>query len=299
MNIAVMGAGAVGCFHGAMLAQAGHAVTMIGRAGHVAAMRERGLVLERASGRETARVAASEAPEAVAGADLVFVAVKSDDAEETGRAIAPHVAPGALVVSLQNGVDTAARLAGALGRPVVAAAVYVAVEMAGPGHVRHHGRGELTVAAGPGSERLAATLREAGIPTEVSDNVAGVLWTKLIVNCAYNGLSAVPQLPYGRLVAAPGVVDVMDDVVAECLAVADRLGVRIEGDAREAVRRLAPSMPGQSSSTAQDLARGRRTEIDHLNGAIVRMGAEAGVPTPVNRTIWALVKLMEAKALAS
>jgi 2-dehydropantoate 2-reductase len=181
---------------------------------------------------------------------------------------------------------------------VAAAVVYVATEMAGPGHVRHHGRGELVIEPSHASERIAAALAAAGIPTEVSDNVRGALWLKLILNCAYNALSAITQLPYGKVVPGEGVADVMRDVVDEVLAVAASEGVQVAGDPRAAVASLVQTMPGQYSSTAQDLSRGKRTEIDYLNGLVVRRGAAAGIPTPANRTLWALVKLIEGKQAA-
>ena len=165
--------------------------------------------------------------------------------------------------------------------------------MAGAGHVRHHGRGELLIGRGGAAETIAATFRAAGVPVEASDNVAGALWAKLVVNCAYNALSAITQLPYGRLVQGAGVPGVMRDVVDECLAVARAAGVRVPGDMHAVVQGLAQTMPGQLSSTAQDLARGRKTEIDHLNGVVVRKGEALGVRTPVNRTLLALVKLLE------
>ena len=117
----------------------------------------------------------------------------------------------------------------------------------------------------------------------------------LILNCAYNAVSAIAQLPYGKTVAGVGITDVMGDVVAECLAVAQADGVQVAGDVQAAVAKLAGSMPTQLSSTAQDLARGKPTEIDHLNGLIVRRGQALGVATPANRVLWALVKLLEAK----
>ncbi len=123
----------------------------------------------------------------------------------------------------------------------------------------------------------------------------GALWAKLILNCAYNAVSAITQLPYGKTAAGPGVPDLMKDVVAECLAVAEREGVQVAGDVQAAVAGLAGSMPSQFSSTAQDLARGKRTEIDYLNGLIVRRGEALGVATPANRVLWALVKLLESK----
>lgn len=295
LKIAVMGAGAVGCYFGGMLARAGHAVTLIARPQHVEAIAREGLRMETRSFDERVRLAASADPAAVQGADVVLFCVKSTDTEAAGAQIRPHLAADALVLCLQNGVDNAERLRSVLPQHAVAAAVvYVATEMAGPGHVRHHGRGELVIEPYRGSEEAAQALVDAGVPTEVSTDVRAALWQKLILNCAYNAVSAIAQKPYGETVAGEGIRDVMRDVVEECLAVAEAEGVRLERAAVEAaVGKLAASMPTQSSSTAQDLARGRRTEIDYLSGLIVRRGAARGIATPANRVLWALVKLLE------
>jgi 2-dehydropantoate 2-reductase len=289
-QVAVMGAGAVGCYYGAMLARAGQQVTLIARRQHVETVQRSGLRLQTSCADEIIKLEASTEPEAVRGAQLVLFSVKSTDTEAAGKAMAPYLEDDAAILTLQNGVDNAERLAATLGREVVPAVVYVAVEMAGPGHVRHHGRGELVIG---GNEAILKTFVAAGVPVEISHNVAGALWAKLIVNCAYNALSAITQLPYGRLVQNAGVPDIMRDVVDECLALARASGVSVPGDMHETVRRIAQTMPAQFSSTAQDLARGKKTEIEHLNGYVVRKGEALGVPTPVNRVLFALVKLRE------
>jgi 2-dehydropantoate 2-reductase len=299
MKIAVMGAGAVGCYYGAMVARAGHSVTIVGRPQHVAAVRARGLILETADFTEAVAVDATADPSGIAGADVVLLCVKSNDTVAAGRDMAPHLKSDASVVSLQNGVDNAERLQAVLEHPVIPAAVYVATGMPAPGHVRHHGRGELVIGPGPSSEDMAQTFSRAGIPTEVSGNVIGALWAKLIVNCAYNALSAIAQLPYGRLMNVDGVPDVMRDVVAECLTVAERSNVTVPGDIPGIVLGLAASMPDQLSSTAQDLARGKRSEIDYLNGHVVRTAAKLGIAVPLNRSLLVMIKLMEAKAEAA
>lgn len=296
LRVAVVGAGAVGCYYGAMLARAGHAVVLIGRPQHVQAIDARGLRLQTQHLDEQVPLQASTALAAAAGADLVLFSVKSPDTEATGRALATHLAPQALLVTLQNGVDNAERLRALLPQEVTAAVVYVATEMAGPGHVRHHGRGELVIEPGPRAQALRQCLQQAGVPTEVSPDVRGALWAKLVLNCAYNAISAIAQLPYRRMVQGAGVPQLMDDLVAECLAVAGADGVQLPSDIQAAVQGLSRTMPTQSSSTAQDLARGKPTEIDHLNGFIVRRGEALGIPTPVNRALWALVKLLEGRA---
>ena len=294
LHVAVMGAGAVGCFYGGMLARAGHTVTLIGRPTHVDAIRAHGLRMQTQWFDERVVLQASPEASAVAGADVVLFAVKSPDTESAGAAMRPHLAPGALVLCLQNGVDNAERLRSVLPDHAVAAAVvYVATEMAGPGHLRHHGRGELLIEPSPHSAQIAQALAEAGVPTEVSDNVVGALWAKLILNCAYNALSALARLPYGELVQRPGVADVMRDVVAECKAVAQAEGVTLPPDVDSTVRRIPETMPTQFSSTAQDMMRGKPTEIDHLNGHVMRRGEALGVPTPANRVLWTMVKLAE------
>ena len=300
MKIAVMGAGAVGCYYGGMLARSGRDVVLIGRPAHVEAIRRDGLYMETQSFREHVPVEAYAGADGVAGAQLVLCCVKSTDTASSA-AMAPHLAADAIVLSLQNGYDNAERLQALLGRPVHPAVVYVATEMAGAGHLRHHGRGELVIGSFPHSAEIVAEFARAGVPVQISDNVAGALWTKLVINCAYNALSAITQLPYGRITPGEGISGVMEDVVAECLAVAQADGVSlpgdiraaVAGDIRAAVAGISRSMASQLSSTAHDVARGKPSEIDHLNGYVVRRGAALGIATPVNRVLHALVKLLE------
>ena len=298
LKFAVMGAGAVGCYYGGMLARAGHDVMLIARPQHVEAIASAGLRLQTQTFDEQVLLKVSVDASTVQGADVVLLCVKSSDTEAAGALIQPHLQANTLILCLQNGVDNADRLRAVLPRHTVSAAVvYVATEMTGAGHVKHNGRGDLVIEPSASSAAVAAALIAAGVPTGVADNVRGELWAKLILNCAYNAVSAIAQLPYGKTMASAGVQDVMRDVVAECLAVAQADGVQMAGDVHQAVAKLAGSMPSQSSSTAQDLARGKPTEIDYLNGFIVRRGEVLGVATPANRVLWALVKLLEGRQL--
>jgi 2-dehydropantoate 2-reductase len=295
--VAVLGAGAVGCYYGGMLARAGHRVTLIGRPVHVEAFRKSGLDFEGQKFHERVAVEASTEAAAVRGAQLVLFCVKSTDTETAAAQIAPHLDAGAIVVNLQNGVDNTERIQAHISQTVIPAVVYVATEMAGPGHLKHHGRGDLVIGS-PSHElnrKIKTWFEAAQVPVVVSENVAGELWAKLVVNCAYNALSAITQLPYGRLIQGPGVRDVMRDVVEEALAVAKASGVTMAPDMLARTWKIAEAMPTQYSSTAQDLARGKPTEIDHLNGFVVRKGAALGIPTPANRALHALVKLFEAE----
>ncbi|PKR54190.1 ketopantoate reductase family protein [Thalassospira marina] len=296
MKIAVMGAGAVGCYYGARLAQCGHDVVLIGRPQHVQAINKHGLVFESAGTVSNIALSASIDPAAVAGADIVLFCVKSTDTQSAGEAMASYLSPDAIVLSLQNGVDNAERLGTVIGRDVLPAVVYVAVGMAGAGHVAHFGRGELVIGPGAQSEKVASILRPAAIPVDISENAAGALWAKMILNCAYNALSAVSRLPYGELAKGEGVMTVIENVVAECLAVANAINVVVPGDVQAAVAGIIKTMPAQYSSTAQDLMRGKPSEIDYLNGYIVRKGGALGIATPANQVLYTMVKLLEMRA---
>jgi 2-dehydropantoate 2-reductase len=300
-RVAVLGAGAVGCYFGGMLARAGAPVTLIGRPAHVEAFRRDGLLLDTLQFRERVTVDASTGADAVTGAGLVLVCVKSGDTEAGARAMAPHLARDAAVVSLQNGVDNAARMRPLLTAEVLDAVVYVGCQMVGPGHVRHTGRGDLVIGGRAGAEEaarraaaVAAVFERASVPCKVSPNVDGELWTKLIINCAYNAACALSRLQYGPMVASASARELMSQVIDEAVAVARADGVRVETDGlAERVMKVGEAMPTQISSTAQDIALGKATEIDALNGHVARRGAELGVPTPVNRTLHQLVKLLE------
>ena len=290
-----MGAGAVGCYYGAMLARAGHSVVLIGRPALVEAVKDEGLLLESKHFTGRVPVQADTSPAAVKDAELVLFCVKSGDTETAGAAIAPHLPKSAPVLSMQNGVDNAARLSTVIGRHAIPVVVYVAVEMAGPGHVRHHGRGDLAIGPSDSSAAIATLMTAAGLPSEVSDRVINALWTKLIINCAFNGLSAISQLSYGELMRHPHVRETMQSIYDECIAVARADGITFPDNLWQNLLDIAVNMAGQRSSTAQDLARGKRTEIDHLNGYVVRRGNELGVPAPVNRAILCSVLLLNSR----
>ncbi|HEX7882052.1 MAG TPA: 2-dehydropantoate 2-reductase [Afipia sp.] len=299
MRVAVMGAGAIGCYFGAMLARAKHDVVLIGRPQHVEAVNQHGLMLESRFFHGGIPMQATTEASGVEGADVVLFCVKSPDTEASGRAIAPFLKPDATVICLQNGVDNAERLQTTIRPIAVPAVVYVATEMAGPGHVKHNGRGELIIGPSPASADIAKQFSEAAIPTTISDKVTSELWIKLVTNCAYNALSAVAELPYGPLLKVEGVTGVMHNVIDECEAVARALGIPLPDTLRDTTLALAASMPEQYSSTAQDLARGKPTEIDYLNGHVVRKGAALGIPTPTNLALQVMVKAREAHRMRS
>ncbi len=293
MKIAVMGAGAVGCYFGGMLARAGHDVVLIGRPGHVVAIRENGLEMETKTFHERVRLSACEHAEGVADAQLVLFCVKSPDTESTAEAIRPFLAHDAFVLSLQNGIDNAARLQAILGDRVDPAVVYVASEMAGPGRLKHHGRGDLVLPPRSAERRFDRLFSDAGIPVVIADNIALAQWSKLAFNCACNALSAISHLPYGRFIDVQGARKTMIDIVQECRLVAAAEGVVLPDGLAEGILSTMETIPGQYSSTAQDLARGKPSEIDHINGYVVRRGEALGLAVPLNRLLHLLVRLAE------
>jgi 2-dehydropantoate 2-reductase len=309
-TIAVLGAGAVGCYFGGMLARAGAPVTLIGRQQHVEAIMRGGLFLDSLHGQQHVPVATSTEVEAVRGAELVLFCVKTPDTEAAARSLVPHLASGAVVVCLQNGVDNVERIRAVAGIDAVPAVVYVAAQMTAPGCVKHTGRGDLIVGdlgkGDPGDEArrrleyVASVFGRAGVPCRISENVEAELWVKLLMNCAFNAISAVTRARYGCIANNPWMRDIMRQIVDETVAVARAAGVEMpDVNLLDAVWKLAEAMPQATSSTAQDIGRGKHTEIDSLNGYVARRGVELGIATPVNQTLHALVKLLEEQVVGT
>jgi 2-dehydropantoate 2-reductase len=290
-RIAVVGAGAVGCYFGGRLAMAGAPVTFIGRGRHVEALRAKGLTLESVHFTKTIPVEAATEMAAADQARILLLCVKTTDTESAVRSLAPHLSPGAHLVSLQNGVDNVERIRSTARVDAIPAVVYVGAEVTEPGRVKHTTRGDLVLGDHP---TLAELFERAGIPVRISDNVEGDLWMKFVLNCAYNALCAVERAEYGRLARNSWMRALMREVVEEVVAAGTARGVRFpEGDLVAATLKFGEGLDRTISSTAQDIARGKRTEIDSLNGYVARLGEELGVPTPVNRTLHALVKFLE------
>ena len=302
-RVVVVGPGGVGAYFGGMLARAGAPVTMLGRPGgqsaHLVAMARNGLRLETLTFDERIPVETATRADIVAAAELVLFCVKTPDTDEAARTIAPHVTDGAVVVDLQNGIDNPERLRHAGIDPLVAV-VYVAAAVETPGEVTHRGRGDLVLghrSRGSDVARVAAWFARAGVPCRVSTDVEHELWLKLILNSMANAVSALTDASYGTLVAFEPTWQVAFDVAREGVAVARAAGH--EFDQQTLIQRgleVCRAVGAATSSTQQDIARGRPTEVDALNGFIVRRGAELKIETPVNRVLWALVKLREQQA---
>jgi 2-dehydropantoate 2-reductase len=308
-NISVVGAGALGSYFGGVLARSGHQVTLIGRRAHVDAINRNGLLFLSNDRKERISISATTDISAVAGAGLVLFCVKSLDTETAAAAIARHLAPDAIVLSLQNGVDNPERIGLHVGNEVIPVLVYAGANIPEPGIVRHTGGGNIVIgrlkkfrgveAGHRQLAEIAALFTGAGVAVKVSDDIEADLWTKLLMNCAYNAISALGDAPYSRMVAMPEVRDLMLDAAKEVAAVANAKGIRLPDDILQSAMKLAGAMPQTKSSTAQDIARGRATEIAHLNGYVVREGEALGVATPVNQALNALIKLLEQSRTAA
>ena len=283
-----------------MLARAGAPVMFIGRTAFVDAVTLDGLFLDTVQFQEHLKTQASIELSAARGAEIVLFCVKTTDTADTARELAKVLAPGAIVVSMQNGVDNAEQIRAASGLEALAAAVYVAASVPTPGTVRHVGRGDLVL--GPQNkitERVAAVFARAGVPCKISENLAGELWTKLVWNCALNAISALGKATYGGILASDDARELLQQAIYEVLAVAKAAGISLPmfADPQTAIAgayKVAEQMAATRSSTAQDMMRGKKTEIDSLNGFIVRKGRELGVSTAINHALYTLVKLAEA-----
>lgn len=302
-RIVVLGAGAVGCFFGGMLARAGKEVLLIARDNHVQAINKSGLLMEFQSSQEYVAIQASSNMEDIAGADLILCCVKSPDTERVMREIKDLIKPDTLILSLQNGVDNAERISQVVPNHAISAVVYVATGMAGDGHVKHFGRGELIIGRVGGHENISTELEQicdlflsAQIPCTVSNNIQRELWLKFLVNCSYNGISAIGQITYGEMAQQENTWKLIKDLTSEFLLVAHQEKIDISlAEAQMVNEQIAKTMANQRSSTAQDLMRRKPTEIDYLNGLIVRKAKQHGLNVPNHQAIYALVKMIEQK----
>jgi len=309
MKILIMGAGSIGSVFGGFLAEGGHDVTLVGRPAHMTAIEREGLRIGGIWGDHHVtglRTVTSCDQLARATFELVLLSVKSYDTKQAIEEAVPLVAPKALVLSLQNGLGNVEIVADAVGveRTLGGMVIFGA-------HVDEPGRVTVTVYANEvkvGSptgvvdparvDKIAALIDSSGIPTLGTDEIEKHIWAKVLYNCALNPLSAVLNATYGELAEEPGTRRIMDMVVEETFSVADARGVGLMWDKPAGFlelfyEHLVPPTAGHYASMLDDLKRGKRTEIDALNGAIVGYGKELNVECPVNEVLSGLVRVLE------
>lgn len=306
MKICILGAGALGSALGASLAEGGSEVVLLSRnAAHVEAIRAGGLRLRDQDGERRVRLRAETEAARVGPADLVVVLVKSFQTREALAQAGPLFGPGTLALSLQNGLGHEDILAESVGRArVLAGKTYVGGTLLGPGHVLSGVRGKETILGeldGARTGRALAIAREferAGLPVRLSDNILGTIWDKLLINVATGALTAITRMPYGPLFQCAPLEAVGVAAVREAMEIAHAAGVRLSiTDPLEAWRRAGAGLPADfRTSMLQSLDKGSATEIDYINGAVVERGLRLGIAAPVNATLAACVKGIEAMA---
>jgi 2-dehydropantoate 2-reductase len=307
MRIAVVGAGGTGGFFGGLLARADEDVTFIARGAHLEAIRERGLTVKsRFVGDFTVKARATDDPAEVGPVDLVLFCVKAYDTESAATQMRPLVGPGTVVLPVQNGIDSAERI----GRLVTSDAVIGGVAGASavieaPGVIDHRGGdrihfGELAGGTSPRTERLLPVVRKAGIKAELRPDIRVALWEKFVRICGLSGLTALTRLPLGPVLGCPETRELFRGTLREVEAVGRAEGVALPPDTVDtSIAFYAGAPPDVRGSLYYDLAAGRRLEVDTLNGTVVRLGRERGVPTPLNFAIYAALKPYAAGAPTS
>ena len=310
MQVLVVGAGAIGSVLGGFLAKAGHEVTLLGRAWHLEVVRRDGLKISGLWGEHCLRpLALATRPEEVprgAAFDWIFVCVKAYQTAEAAAVCAGFSAPQTLLCAFQNGLGNYEALTATVPPQRVALGrVIFGVELE-PGHARVTVCADDVLLGAPHPEvpgerlaQLAATLRASGIPCRQTPEILVAIWAKALYNCALNGLSTLFEAPYGRLLAHPTAQRLMRGIIEEAYEVAAAHRIRLEPATARAYlehlfTQLIPKTAVHRSSMLQDVQRGRPTEIEALNGAIVRLGQVAGIPTPMNALVTRLVHTKEA-----
>jgi len=306
MRIVVFGAGAVGGYFGGRLAQAGEEVVFIARGEHLAALRRHGLRVESIKGDFVVRpVQATDDPGEVVGAvDVVLVGVKAWQVAEAAQAMRPLIGPQTFIVPLQNGVEAPDQLAAALGAGhVLRGLCKIICSRVGPGHVRHEGIepyvafGELDNRPSERVERLRRAFEGAGVTAEVPPDIGVALWEKFLFIISFGGVGAVTRAPVGVLRGLPETRRMLEEAMAEVLAVAQARGIDLPEETIARTMALIDGLPpGGTASMQRDIMAGRPSELESQNGALVRLGREAAMATPLHAFIYHSLLPLERRA---
>jgi 2-dehydropantoate 2-reductase len=303
MKICFVGAGALGSALGGALARGGHEVVLVDKdATHVEAIRSAGLRLVERDREHVVRVNATTACDGLPVMGLVVVLVKSAATREAAQSARGLVGTDTVVMSIQNGLGHEEILADVFGRArVLGAKTWTGGTRLGPGHVlagiagKQTFVGELDGSVSDRVRRVAEAFSASGIETVAGDRIVAVMWEKLLINVATAALTGITRLPYGPLQRVPEVAACAIEAVAEAVRVATAGGIPLRNpDPKAAWEQAWTGLPhGFKPSLLQSVERGEATEIDFINGAVVRWGERLGIDTPVNRTLVACVKGIE------
>jgi 2-dehydropantoate 2-reductase len=299
MRVAVVGTGGTGGYFGGLLARAGEDVTFIARSKHLEAIREHGLTVKsRLVGDFTLRVPATSDTKHIGPVDLILFCVKAYDNATAIELLPPLVGSETMVLSLQNGVDNEEQIAQAIGdRPVVGAVSFVTCMIEAPGIVAQTAglgkiiMGELAGGISPRLEHLRDAFERAQIVAQVHQDIKTAIWEKFLFICGFSGVTALTRLPIGTIIETPQTYMLLKGVMEEVYEVARAHGIAVaEGCVEQSVSTLARWEPWGHGSLYFDLANSKHLELDALNGAVVRLGEQHGVPTPLNFAIYASLK---------
>ena len=302
MRIAIIGTGAMGSVYAGLLADAGLDVWAVDSwADHIEAIRRDGLRVSGASGERTAKLNATTDAREAGPADLVIIATKAHNVEDAARAARDIVSPQGTVLTIQNGLGSADRVADIVGRDKTMIGVVggFGASMKAPGHVHHNGwefvrLGEFDGGLTPRLEEIAEVWKKGGFKVLLFQDIHQLVWEKFICNVAFSGTCTMTNLTIGEVLANPDAFKVAAGCASEAYAVAKAKGINVDiEDPVAYVRAFGEKIPGARPSMLLDHLAGRRSEIDVINGAVPRVGAEVGVPTPVNETVVALVRARE------
>lgn len=293
MRIAIMGTGGVGGYFGGRLAAAGHEVAFVARGAHLQALRARGLRVVSPKGHLTLdRVRATDSPSSVGPVDVVLLTVKMYDLASASEAIAPLVGADTAVITLQNGVEAVEVVRARVGDAHDAGGVaYVAAVIEEPGVIRHTALdrlifGELNGARSPRLEDFLAACLGAGFEAMLSEHIEVDLWSKFARLSVFSGMTAVTRAPVGVLRSDPELLAMVESACQEALAVGRARGVLLPDAVLHEILAMVHGLPHEAkSSMLEDLERGKRLELPWLSGAVVRLGKEVGVPTPIHHFI--------------
>jgi len=307
MKVAIIGAGGVGGFLGAMLARAGHEVTLLARGAHLAAIKQNGLQLEsRQFGTFTISTAATDDMSQLGRNELVFITVKMNDFEEACRTAQKALTDDGFAVSIQNGLDAPVMLARVVGtQRTLVGTIAIEASIASPGKIAHttpmHAL-SLAQASGPPGDRLRqldVALRDAGLNVQLADDGRKALWDKACMLIPFATLTAAGDCALGEIHGIPALRNDWNALCAEAAAVAQADGYDMRDSMAAILARmesLAQSAPGFTSSMNRDIRAGRRSELEWLTGRLIQLGAEKGVQTPAHTALYGLLKLKEQRA---
>lgn len=299
MRIAVMGTGGTGGYFGGLLARAGEEVTFIARGAHLEAIRKNGLAIKSVlAGDFSFAATATDNPEDIGPVDFVLFCVKAYHNAVSAELIRPLIGPQTIVLSVQNGIDNEQQIGKVIGpEHIVGCIAYVSstiespgviAQTAGPGKIIF---GEMAGGTSQRTEALKDTLQRAGITAELHPDIQTALWQKFMAICGVNGVTALTRLPMGEIMACEETRNLLKGTMEEVEAVARPSGATLPaGCVQQSIDFFGSLEASMRGSMYYDLAAGRRLELEVLNGTVVRLGDEHGIPTPINFAIYAALK---------